>query len=148
MNAHQLFLPYRQATPEMEHRGSRSRHQAAVRFIDAKLVSNPSSVIVVEPAGKAFPLPEVSREATRLSREADVATANSRRSAERVVEVEQILAESRAQTFALEEALAAQELLQEELRQRLDRADRVMVAMKASLSWRITAPLRALKQRR
>jgi hypothetical protein len=39
-------------------------------------------------------------------------------------------------------------LLQEELRQRLDRADRVTAAMKASLSWRITAPLRALKQRR
>ncbi|HEV7528635.1 MAG TPA: hypothetical protein VGO29_07040 [Solirubrobacteraceae bacterium] len=103
---------------------------------------------MAEPAGKAFPLPEVSREVARVGREAAASKAASRRSAERVVEVEQILAESNAQTFALQEALTEQSSLLEDQRQRLDRADRVMAAMKASLSWRITAPLRALKQRR
>jgi hypothetical protein len=103
---------------------------------------------VAEPAGKAFPQPEVSRNAARARSEAASASEQSKRSAARVIEVEQILAESQAQTFALRESLATQASQVEELTQRLDRADRVMTAMKASLSWRITAPLRALKQRR
>jgi hypothetical protein len=103
---------------------------------------------MVEPSGKGLALADASRETARLSREAAVASANSRRSAQRVVEVEQALAESNAKTFALEQALAAQALQLDEQRQRMDRADHVMAAMTASLSWRITAPLRALKQRR
>jgi hypothetical protein len=103
---------------------------------------------VADPAGKAFPLPDASREAAQARLEAAAATERSRRSAARLVEVEQILAESQARCFALEQSLAAQTSQVQELRQRLDRADRVMAAMKASLSWRITAPLRALKARR
>lgn len=83
-----------------------------------------------------------------MSHEAAAAKENSRRSAERLVEIEQILAESKARAFALEESLTAQTAQLEDLTHRLDRADRVMAAMKASLSWRITAPLRALKRRR
>jgi hypothetical protein len=101
-----------------------------------------------DPAEQAFPFPDLSRETARLRSEAATASANSRHSAQRVVDVEQVLAESNAQRFALEQALASQALQIEEQRQRLDRADRVTAAMKASLSWRITAPLRALKQRR
>jgi len=65
-----------------------------------------------------------------------------------VVEVEQMLAESKVQAYAMAQSLAEQASQLEELKQRLDRADRVTTAMKASLSWRITAPLRALKRRR
>jgi hypothetical protein len=148
MNAHWLFLPYRQATHADDGSGSRATRQGAIPCSDARALGKRSLVTVAEPAGKAFPLPEVSREVARVGREAAASKAASRRSAERVVEVEQILAESNAQTFALQEALTEQSSLLEDQRQRLDRADRVMAAMKASLSWRITAPLRALKQRR
>jgi len=73
---------------------------------------------------------------------------SGRLSAARVVEVEQMLAESKVQAYAMAQSLAEQGSQLEDLEQRLDRADRVMTAMKASLSWRITAPLRALKRRR
>ena len=59
-----------------------------------------------------------------------------------------MLAESKVQAYAMAQSLAEQGSQLEDLEQRLDRADRVMTAMKASLSWRITAPLRALKRRR
>ena len=77
-----------------------------------------------------------------------MASEHSRRSAARVIEVEQALAQSKAQAFALAQSLAEQTAQLDEQRQRLDRADRVMTAMTRSLSWRITAPLRALKRRR
>jgi hypothetical protein len=103
---------------------------------------------VIEPAERAVPLAQASREVAKLSHEASDARASSQRSAERVIEVEQLLADSQALTLALESSLAEQNARAEELQQRLDRADRVMSAMKASLSWRITAPLRRLKRRR
>jgi len=102
---------------------------------------------VADPVGSPPPR-KASREASRARHEAAEAAQRSRRSAARVVEVEQILAESQARTFALEDSLSAQTARAAELGERLDRADRVMAAMKASLSWRVTAPLRALKQRR
>jgi hypothetical protein len=64
-----------------------------------------------------------------------------------VIEVEEVLAQSHSRIAALEDALDAQGELAGELHQRLERADRVMTAMKNSISWRLTAPLRALKRR-
>lgn len=103
---------------------------------------------MTEPAHDAFPAPETSREVARLSREAAEARERSRRSAERVVEVEQALAVAQARSQTLEQSLQEQRLLAAELGGRLERADRVTSAMQRSLSWRITAPLRALKRRR
>jgi len=69
-------------------------------------------------------------------------------SARRVLEVEESLAQAQARIFAVEEALDSRTTLADELHERVKRADRVMAAMKASISWRITAPLRALKRLR
>jgi hypothetical protein len=96
----------------------------------------------------AFPATAVAREIARLSQELTAVRENSRRSAERVLEVEQILADFQARTFALEASLAEQSALLDDQTRRLDRADRIMAAMTDSLSWRITAPLRRLKLRR
>jgi predicted nucleic acid-binding Zn-ribbon protein len=101
-----------------------------------------------ESARDAFPAPETSREVARLSHDASDARERSRRSAERVVEVEQTLAVVQARSLTLEQSLEEQRALATELGERLERADRVVAAMQRSLSWRITAPLRALKRRR
>jgi hypothetical protein len=104
-------------------------------------------LIVAESVGKTSRVPESFREAAILRQEATTARESSRKSAQRLLEVEEILAQSKARIFALEEALNARGELDEELRHRIERADRIITAMKASLSWRITAPLRALKRR-
>jgi 2-polyprenyl-3-methyl-5-hydroxy-6-metoxy-1,4-benzoquinol methylase len=88
----------------------------------------------------------VSREAARLNQASNDARLSSGRSAQRVLEVEEHLAQSNARIFALEEALEAQQALTGELQQRLERAHRVTAAMKTSISWRLTAPLRAAKR--
>ncbi|MHB1469640.1 MAG: hypothetical protein ACYCX7_10830 [Solirubrobacteraceae bacterium] len=62
-------------------------------------------------------------------------------SAQSLLEVEQRLAESKARISALE-------ICVEELREQLAWAERFNEEMRASLSWRITAPLRALKRLR
>jgi hypothetical protein len=103
---------------------------------------------VADPAESALPNPAVSRQTAQLSQEAKAAREDSRRSAERLIEVEQILAESQASVFALEESESALTTHLAGLEQRLDRADRLAAAMKSSLSWRVTAPLRALKRLR
>jgi hypothetical protein len=103
---------------------------------------------MVESGSNAFRLPDASREVASLRQEAANQRENSRRSARRLLEVEEVLSQSKARSFDLEEALKGQTRLVEELQHRIDRADRVMVAMKASVSWRITAPLRALRRRR
>jgi 2-polyprenyl-3-methyl-5-hydroxy-6-metoxy-1,4-benzoquinol methylase len=89
-----------------------------------------------------------SREAATLRQMKLAAQQNSNRSTQRVLEVEEVLAQLKARIFALEAALEGQTQSTSELHERIERADRVMAAMKASLSWRITAPLRALKPRR
>jgi 2-polyprenyl-3-methyl-5-hydroxy-6-metoxy-1,4-benzoquinol methylase len=89
-----------------------------------------------------------SREAATLRQMKLAAQQNSKRSTQRVLEVEEVLAQLKARIFALEAALEGQTQSTSELHERIERADRVMAAMKASLSWRITAPLRALKRRR
>lgn len=101
-----------------------------------------------EPAEHPFSEPQPSRELAQLAREASDLRERSRRSAERVVEVEQDLAESQARALSLEQSVEEQRALLDELGEGLERADRVMSAMKRSLSWRVTAPLRALKRRR
>jgi hypothetical protein len=103
---------------------------------------------VAESVSKTLRESEASREAAALHQEAAAARVNSRKSARRVLEVEEILAQSKARIFALEEALDVRGDLVDELRREIERANRVMAEMKASVSWRITAPLRALKQRR
>jgi 2-polyprenyl-3-methyl-5-hydroxy-6-metoxy-1,4-benzoquinol methylase len=65
-----------------------------------------------------------------------------------LLEVEEVLAQSKARIFALEEAADEHAERVEALRQQAERATRVMAAMEASVSWRITAPLRALKRLR
>jgi hypothetical protein len=102
---------------------------------------------VAESVGKSPREPEASREAAALHQEAATARANSLSSASRLLEVEEVLAQSKARIFALEEALDVRAELVDELHQKIERADRIIAAMKASVSWRITAPLRALKQR-
>lgn len=97
---------------------------------------------------KTAELNRVRDEAANLQRQTTVAqqqAANARddslNSAQRLLAVEENLAQSKARIFALEEAV-------DELQPKLERADRVMAAMKSSISWRITAPLRVLKRRR
>jgi SAM-dependent methyltransferase len=84
---------------------------------------------------------DLQRRTTVAQQQAASAREDSLNSAQRLLAVEENLAQSKARIFALEEAI-------EELRPKLERADRVMAAMKSSISWRITAPLRALKRRR
>jgi SAM-dependent methyltransferase len=81
------------------------------------------------------------REIHSAQQQATAARERSLNSAKRLLEVEEVLAQSKARIFALEEAL-------DTLTPQLERADHIMAAMKASVSWRITAPLRALKRRR
>ncbi len=119
-----------------------------VRFDDVGQLRRPRRVSAADHASDPLPAAEAAREAARWRHEATAAAEHSRHSAARVIDVEQMLAEAEARTFALEESLASQAQLTDGLRQELDRADRVMTAMKASISWRVTAPLRALKQRR
>jgi chromosome segregation ATPase len=103
---------------------------------------------VNESARREASPPRGPRELARLKREASEARERSRRSAERVIEVEQALAISQARAVSLEQSLEEQRALVADLNERLARADRVMSALKHSLSWRITAPLRALRRRR
>jgi SAM-dependent methyltransferase len=84
---------------------------------------------------------DLHRKTTVAQQEADAARERSLNSAQRLLAVEENLAQSKARIFALEEAI-------DELKPKLERADRVMAAMKSSISWRITAPLRALKRQR
>jgi SAM-dependent methyltransferase len=84
---------------------------------------------------------DLHREASIAQRQAAAAQERSTNSAARLLEVEEVVAQSKARIFALEEAL-------DTVTPRLERADRVMAAMKDSVSWRITAPLRALKRGR
>lgn len=87
------------------------------------------------------------REAATLRQTTAKAQESSSRSARRVLEVEGALAQAQAQAFALENALESQTRHASALQERVERADRVMSAMKRSISWRLTAPLRALKGR-
>jgi SAM-dependent methyltransferase len=84
---------------------------------------------------------DLHRETTVAQRQAATAREQSLNSADRLLDAEEVVAQSKARIFALEEALG-------ELQHKADRADHVMDAMRASISWRITAPLRALKRGR
>jgi SAM-dependent methyltransferase len=87
------------------------------------------------------------REVTAAKKDASAARDRSHHSAQRLLEVEEILAQARARIFDLENEIDARGETIDDMRSRLDRADRVLRSVKTSLSWRITAPLRALKQR-
>jgi SAM-dependent methyltransferase len=84
---------------------------------------------------------DLHRRVTAAQREAANARERSINSAQSLLEIEEVLAQSKARIFALEEAI-------DDLKPKLDSADRVMAAMKASISWRITSPLRVLKRLR
>jgi SAM-dependent methyltransferase len=84
---------------------------------------------------------DLHKTATLAQREAASARARSLASARSLLEVEEILAQSKARIFALEEAIG-------ELQPKLERSEQLMAAMKTSVSWRITAPLRAFKRLR
>jgi 2-polyprenyl-3-methyl-5-hydroxy-6-metoxy-1,4-benzoquinol methylase len=71
-----------------------------------------------------------------------------RHNARALLAVEEVLAQSKARIFALEEAADEHAERVETLREQAERATHVMAAMEASMSWRITAPLRALKRLR
>jgi ubiquinone/menaquinone biosynthesis C-methylase UbiE len=87
------------------------------------------------------------REAATLRQTSAVARENELASARRVLETEALLANAQARIAALEEADDARGRHLAELQQRIDRAERVHAAMTTSLSWKLTAPLRALKRR-
>jgi O-antigen biosynthesis protein len=88
------------------------------------------------------------REAATLRQTTATARESESRSAHRLLEVEAILADSQARVAALAEAYDAHGRQLAHLQERLERSDRVQSAMKASVSWRLTRPLRALKRRR
>lgn len=81
------------------------------------------------------------QEAFRAKRDAAATRDLSINSARKLLDTEEVLAQSKARIFALEERV-------DELHPKLERAQEVMAAMQASLSWRMTAPLRALKPRK
>jgi SAM-dependent methyltransferase len=81
------------------------------------------------------------RETTAAQQRAATAQDRSLNSARRLLEVEEDLAQAKARIFALEEAI-------DELQPKLERAEGVMAGMRRSISWRVTAPLRALKRLR
>jgi len=66
--------------------------------------------------------------------------------AQRLLEVEDIVAQSNARIFALEQELDLRLERLEALHAQIRRSEHIMAAMKRSLSWRLTAPLRALKR--
>jgi SAM-dependent methyltransferase len=81
------------------------------------------------------------RTTTAAQQQAATARDQSLRSARQLLEVEESLAQAKSRIFALEEAI-------DELRPQIERAEGVMAGMRSSISWRITAPLRALKRLR
>lgn len=83
----------------------------------------------------------------RTRQQATRAEERSLNSARRLLEVEEVLAQASARVFALEQELETRGEEISALRERAARAERVMNGIKESLSWRITAPLRALKRR-
>jgi hypothetical protein len=87
------------------------------------------------------------REAARLRRERSLAQADSIRSARALLDVEAQLALAKARIAELEQLAAAREQQLATLSGQLERAARVSAAVHTSLSWRITAPLRAVKRR-
>lgn len=92
-------------------------------------------------------LDAVAREASWLRREASLAKADSLRSARALLDVETRLAFANARIAALEQLVADRSSAVGALSSRLDRAERVSAGVQASLSWRVTAPLRSLKRR-
>lgn len=92
-------------------------------------------------------LQSAAREAATLRQTTATARENELNSARRLLEVETLLADALARVAALTEAYDAHKRQLAQLQERIERADRVHLAMKRSLSWRVTAPLRALKRR-
>jgi SAM-dependent methyltransferase len=84
---------------------------------------------------------DLHRRTTVAERKVAAAKEQSLASASRLLEVEETMAQARARIFALEEAMG-------ELQPRLQRTEQIMAAMKSSISWKLTSPLRALKRRR
>jgi hypothetical protein len=137
------------AVPE-GHQRSASQSQRGPRYpsFNATPIRRAANLDMAESGSRTFRLPEASREQATLRQEAATQRDDSRRSARRVLEVEELIARSNAQVVDLQETRDAQIEVIKELQHRVDRADRVIAAMQASVSWRITAPLRALKRRR
>ena len=86
-------------------------------------------------------------EASRLRRDCAQAKTDSVRSARALLDVEAKLALANSRVAALEELLLDRSETASMLSHRLERAEQVSAAMHASLSWQVTAPLRALKRR-
>jgi SAM-dependent methyltransferase len=113
---------------------ARQKHLLEARISDLDRVRDEADALRREAA-------DLHRKTAIAQRHAAARRGRSLNSAQKLLAVEEVLAQSRARTFALEQAV-------EELQQKLESVDRVMAAMKTSVSWRITAPLRALKRRR
>jgi hypothetical protein len=95
--------------------------------------------------------PEMDRELAgardaQANRAAKAAHERSLKSARRLLEVEQLLIRSQTRISALEQELEARAELIQAAQRQVEHADRVTTAMKNSLSWRATAPLRAIKR--
>lgn len=87
------------------------------------------------------------RECSRLREEGSRAKADSVRSARALLDVETRLALAMARIAELEALVEDRRREAVALSSRLERAERVSGAMQDSLSWQLTAPLRALKRR-
>jgi hypothetical protein len=85
--------------------------------------------------------------AARTRQHAARAEHRSLNSARRLLDVEEVLAQRNARVFALEQQLETRGEENSVLHERATRAERILAGMQRSLSWRVSAPLRALKRR-
>jgi SAM-dependent methyltransferase len=130
-NVEQLLREARQLRGDLDYLDSKLQESARkVNHLEAKAVEG-------EAARK-----EVARlhdVATAAQHEAATAHARSIRSAQSVLQVEENLAQARARIFALEGAV-------DDLSVQLERKTLLLDGLTGSISWRLTAPLRALKR--
>jgi O-antigen biosynthesis protein len=88
------------------------------------------------------------REVAALRHQLRAAHDSSLASSQKLLAVEEELAQRKARVVALETAYTEREQELVELVERVSRADRVLAAMQSSWSWKVTAPLRILKRTR
>jgi 2-polyprenyl-3-methyl-5-hydroxy-6-metoxy-1,4-benzoquinol methylase len=91
---------------------------------------------------------ETKRQLHKANQDVSEARSQSIGSARRLLDMEEIVSGQNARIYALEEELDARSDRIEALSARVDRADRILAGITSSISWRITRPLRALKNLR
>jgi DNA repair exonuclease SbcCD ATPase subunit len=116
------------------------RSEADRRRIESELEQSHGSLTALQDEATCL------REKTFTSeRETTAMRETAAESARKLLAVEETLAQAKARIFALEERVDEMQELADDTQAKVERTQGVMTAMQASLSWRITAPLRALK---